>query len=201
MPSARNRRPSSATRRPRPNTGSQRLGKGKLGIVVTASLWLVLIGLFFYQASDQPAWLSGFLGFGTEHDRLAGTASVIDGDTIEIHGQRIRLFGIDAPESDQMCNANGQRYRCGQKAALALADFIGRQIAHRDQRDTDQYGRAVAICSVAGQDLGGWLVSHGHALAYRRYSQRYVATEKAAAAARQGIWAGKFQPPWEWRHR
>ena len=45
---------------------------------------------------------------------IAGRASVLDGDTIEIRGERIRLFGIDAPESRQMCaNANGQSYRCG----------------------------------------------------------------------------------------
>jgi endonuclease YncB( thermonuclease family) len=192
-------RPHRVTRRPPSITSSQRrVRKRRLGVAVTASLWVVLIGLFYYQSADKPDWLSWF---GAEHDRLAGTASVIDGDTIEVHGRRIRLFGIDAPESDQMCTASGQRYRCGQRAALALADFIGRQPVSCDQRDTDQYGRAVAICSVAGQDLGAWLVSHGYALAYRRYSQRYVPTEEAAAAARHGLWAGEFQPPWEWRHR
>jgi endonuclease YncB( thermonuclease family) len=56
---------------------------------------------------------------------LVGRASVIDGDTIEIHGQRIRLHGIDAPESRQLCEKNGQEYRCGQQASLALADMVG----------------------------------------------------------------------------
>jgi endonuclease YncB( thermonuclease family) len=57
---------------------------------------------------------------------ITGTASVIDGDTIDIHGQRIRLHGIDAPESRQTCVADGEVWRCGQQAALALFDFIGR---------------------------------------------------------------------------
>jgi endonuclease YncB( thermonuclease family) len=58
---------------------------------------------------------------------LTGRASVVDGDTLEIHGQRIGLFGIDAPESRQTCEADGQTYRCGEQAALALVDRIGQQ--------------------------------------------------------------------------
>ena len=54
---------------------------------------------------------------------------MIDGDTIEIHGQRIRFLGIDAPESHQTCEADQQTYRCGQQAALALANRIRQQMA------------------------------------------------------------------------
>src|SRR6185295_14474596 len=77
---------------------------------------------------------------------LTGQASVIDGDTIEIHDQRIRLFGIDAPESRQTCEAAGQTYRCGQQAVLALADRIGQRIVVCEGRDVDRYGRIVAVC-------------------------------------------------------
>ena len=124
---------------------------------------------------------------------------MIDGDTIEIHGQRVRLFGIDAPESRQTCEADRQIYRCGQKAALALADRIGQQTVACQQRDIDRYGRIVAICSASGEDLNAWLVSQGWALAYRHYSTAYVGDEDAARTAPLGIWSGTFTAPWDWR--
>ena len=102
---------------------------------------------------------------------LVGRASIVDGDTIEIRGERIRLFGIDAPESGQMCaNANGQSYRCGQKAALVLDARIGEGVVTCERKDTDRYGRVVALCRVFGEDLSAWMVGLGWALAYRTYT-------------------------------
>jgi endonuclease YncB( thermonuclease family) len=134
--------------------------------------------------------------------KIAGVASVIDGDTIEIHGQRIRLHGIDAPESRQTClDAGGRTWRCGQQAALALQDLIGRRTVSCDERDVDRYGRIVGRCLLGDIDINEWLVSQGLALAYRHYSMDYVAAEDEARAADRGMWAGKFEPPWDWRHR
>jgi endonuclease YncB( thermonuclease family) len=131
---------------------------------------------------------------------LTGRASVIDGDTIEIHGARVRLHGIDAPESNQVCtDAAGAAYRCGQRAALALADRVGSAPVSCDAKDKDRYGRIVAVCSLDGIDLNSWLVREGLAIAYRKYSTDYVREEEAARAAKLGLWAGKFQAPWDFR--
>ncbi len=126
---------------------------------------------------------------------ITGRASVIDGDTLEIHEQRIRMHGIDAPESRQDCKADGKTYRCGQKAALALSDKIGQQTVTCEQHDTDRYGRAVAVCRVGAEDLGAWMVLEGWAIAYRKYSSNYVWAEDAAKEGRKGLWAMQFEQP------
>lgn len=131
---------------------------------------------------------------------IIGRASVTDGDTVVIHGTRIRLFGIDAPESAQVCeDASGKEYRCGQVAALALSDRIGEAPISCEPRDTDRYGRTVAICRKGPEDLNAWMVAQGHALAFRRYSSDYAGQEAQARAAKRGIWAGTFEDPAGWR--
>ncbi|TXN22383.1 thermonuclease family protein [Methylobacterium sp. WL19] len=131
---------------------------------------------------------------------ITGRASVVDGDTLDIGGTRIRLHGIDAPESGQLCQDRaGKAFRCGQAAALALADRIGSTPVSCDPRDTDKYGRTVAVCRKGTEDLNGWLVAQGHAVAYRRYSEDYVPAENTAKAEKLGIWAGSFTMPGDWR--
>lgn len=135
---------------------------------------------------------------------LVGIPSVVDGDTIEIHGQRIRLNGMDAPESAQICAiASGKKYRCGQQASLVLADFLD---AHRPTScigvDRDRYRRMVAVCTAAGVDIGEWMVRQGYALDWPKYSAGfYVGAEQEARTAKRGLWAGSFDKPWNWRRQ
>ncbi len=130
---------------------------------------------------------------------VTGTASVIDGDTIEVHAQRIRLHGLDARESRQRCRRDGKPWQCGKDAANALADKIDRRPVTCEDLGRDRYERIIGRCTVAGEDMGAWMVSEGLALAYRRYSLDYVDEEADAQAARRGLWAGEFMKPWEWR--
>src|SRR6478672_5992917 len=110
---------------------------------------------------------------------LTGQASVIDGDTLEIHGTRIRLWGIDAPESTQLCRGDDSlQYRCGARAANDLDAFIARRPVNCMPMNLDQYGRTVATCSAGGADLGEWLVRNGFALDWPQYSKgRYEAAQ------------------------
>src|ERR1700674_3921046 len=125
-------------------------------------------------------------------DNLAGQASVIDGDTLEIHGTRIRLWGIDAPESSQLCRGDDSlQYRCGAKAANDLDAFIARRPVSCLPISLDRYGRTVATCSVGDVDLGDWLVRNGLALDWPQYSKRkYDEAQREAEQAGRGMWAG-----------
>lgn len=133
------------------------------------------------------------------HADVSGRAVVIDGDTIEVRGSRVRLHGIDAPESAQTCLDNGKLWLCGQRASRALADRLAGRSVDCKETAEDRYGRIVAVCRLGGGDLNAWLVAEGWALAYRRYSSAYVGEEASAKAARRGIWRGDFVAPWDWR--
>ena len=131
---------------------------------------------------------------------LQGRASVIDGDTIEIHGTRIRLHGVDAPEAAQTCtDGNNRSIRCGTLAARALADKIGSAPLSCVPLDRDVYGRTVARCMAGTENINAWLVENGWAVAYRSYSSDYIPHELRARAARRGVWRGSFVPPAEYR--
>jgi endonuclease YncB( thermonuclease family) len=141
-----------------------------------------------------------FLPLPISSQTITGVASVRDGDSLEIRGTRVRLHGIDAPESRQLSTRpSGQQWRCGQQAALALSDRIGRRSVSCVTRDTDRYGRTIAVCSQNGVDLNRWMVREGWAVAYRRYSRDYVADEAGARSAGRNIWSGSFVMPWDWR--
>jgi len=122
-----------------------------------------------------------------QNNEITGIASVIDGDTLEIHGRRIRLDGIDAPERGARCG----RANIHQESANALADRIaGRTIQCAITGAPDRYGRVIARCGAGGEDLNTWLVRQGWARDWPRYSDgAYAAAEAEARQAQRGVWA------------
>jgi endonuclease YncB( thermonuclease family) len=133
---------------------------------------------------------------------LAGIPGIVDGDTLTIGTTKIRLEGIDAPETDQFClNATGVRWTCGIEARDQLVVHVaGREISCSSS-GIDVYKRTLATCKLAGEDLNGWMVKEGWALAYVRYSSRYIQDEEDARTHQRGLWQGAFIAPWDWRHR
>jgi endonuclease YncB( thermonuclease family) len=138
-------------------------------------------------------------------ETIAGRATVIDGDTLEIHGERIRILDIDAPESAQYCFKSSAdletgAWPCGRQAALALSDWIGQRTVTCDPTKKDRYQRWLARCAVAGQDMAEWLASSGWAVPYRDCKCEEIrALSKDAEMRNAGIWGGEFIMPWEWR--
>ncbi|MBH63687.1 MAG: succinoglycan biosynthesis protein [Alphaproteobacteria bacterium] len=132
-------------------------------------------------------------------DQYSGIARVIDGDTIEVSGQRIRLQGIDAPEHKQICKRDGVDWRCGREATRALNDKIDQKPVRCVEQDRDRFRRIIAKCYVEDTDISEWLVHNGWALAYVEYSHDYIRAERFASLERLGIWASEFVMPWEWR--
>lgn len=129
---------------------------------------------------------------------IAGRASVIDGDTIDIQGIRIRFDGIDAPESSQKClNSASEPYRCGKVSSEALDMFLAQSRPISCKKTGRDRNRIVAICHRAdGTDVNRWLVRNGYALDWPKYSKgRYSAEQRKAAASKAGIWSGHFDWP------
>jgi endonuclease YncB( thermonuclease family) len=131
---------------------------------------------------------------------VKGPARVVDGDTLVVGGEKVRLHGIDAPELDQPCARNGAPWRCGEWARSQLADRVeGREVAC-EASERDRYDRLVATCRIGQTDIGRSLVRDGAAFAYRRYSTAYSSDEAEAKRKGRGLWSGEVGLPETFRH-
>lgn len=137
------------------------------------------------------AWNLG----GFEPVAMTGAARVIDGDTLEIEGQRIRLLGIDAPERSQLCRRAGADWPCGIAASSALSTLIAKGGVTCDMDGRDKYGRALGQCRANDVDLNARMVESGLALG----TGGYFREEWSARQARKGMWSGSFERPSDWR--
>ncbi len=139
---------------------------------------------------------------------IFGKAKVIDGDTIKIKSKKIRLFGIDAPEQKQKCKKirfgffifNFQKeYKCGFDATNFLKTKIQNKNIKCIINSKDRYKRLISICYKDKIDINSWMVKNGQAIAYRKYSKKYILDEEYAQKEKLGIWQGSFMRPEKWR--
>lgn len=131
---------------------------------------------------------------------IVGTVRVIDADTLDVAGTRVRLHAIDAPEQEQSCvTEQGATFGCGAWATAQVTERFAGLTARCKSRDIDQYGRTVATCFVGGEDMGQVIVSSGWAFAYRRYGMDYDLDEKSAFVADRGLHGWRVQSPAQFR--
>ena len=143
--------------------------------------------------------LAALCGKGAVRADVIGEALVLDGDTLQVATERIRLHGIDAPETNQVCGAGPAAWPCGRMAADGLVAAIESQPVRCIGNKRDRYGRLLAVCHAGPVDLNAAMVRAGWALAYRRYAKDYVPQEIEARAESLGLWRGSFDAPWDWR--
>jgi len=164
----------------------------------TAGLF-AFAGLIIAAAFLSPSWH----GMPDFRPASSARASVIDGDTLRVGGERIRLLGIDAPELSQTCRDEaGREWLCGREARDRLNALVGQGEVNCATNSLDRYGRALATCSAGPvADIGASLVREGYAIDYGRGPINYRSAEAEARAARRGIWRGEFERPQDWRER
>ena len=132
-------------------------------------------------------------------ESIKGRARIIDGDTIHIGKNKIRLYGIDAPEINQTCTINKIIWECGLESSQALGSIILEEEVRCEIVDIDRYKRFVAKCIVNNINLNQYMVQNGWAIAYRYYSNDFINDEEIAEKNKAGIWQGKFQNPYLYR--
>jgi endonuclease YncB( thermonuclease family) len=121
---------------------------------------------------------------------------VVDGDSLEIDGRRIRLEGIDAPEYGQMCfDGLGNEYDCGAESTNYLKMLIKNRYVNCDFLRKDTYSRDLSICYADGVNLNKAMVLSGWAVSYNYGSEGFRNEEKQAKEAQRGMWRGKFMKP------
>lgn len=143
--------------------------------------------------------LAALMAVPAKANILTGPATVIDGDTIEMTGARIRLLGIDAPESAQQCTRGGQAWRCGQDAAANLSEIVAGGPLQCTAEGTDTYGRTLATCHNAVFDIGREMVRRGMAIPSGDAPFDYAEARDIARQLQFGMWAGEFEEPAAWR--
>jgi len=174
-----------------------------LGAVALLAVCLAVAAPPAWRDAAADLWTAPAAASPTTSDAttgLTGPARVIDGDTLEINGERVRLHGVDAFERNQTCGAGASTWYCGLAGTDALTRRLDGRTVSCEPLDTDRYGRTVARCRTGGEDIGAWMVERGMALAYREYSLDYVEAEDRARAARLGVWRNTaFTAPQDWR--
>ncbi|MBF0135809.1 MAG: thermonuclease family protein [Magnetococcales bacterium] len=160
-------------------------------------IWILpVLALSFFPATGASEPQTSF--------PIVGTATVLDGDTLLVNGQKIRLHGVDAWEHGQTCpDEAGKPLPCGDMATSFLKKMVAGVPLYCLPLLRDKYRRHVGHCLLLGRDLGWILVEQGWGVAYTRYDDYYRQPELQAKNQHLGGWQGfpRYEPipPEKWR--
>lgn len=161
----------------------RRFRSRRYALTFVISLVLSMVAAVFSYFHDTP-----------EGGVLKGPFRVVDGDTLTLPGQRLRLAGIDAPEKAQRCGEGESTWPCGTAATVALRERVGPGTVCEGTR-RDRYRRLLVRCTGPQGDIAADMARQGYAVSYGKYQHE----EREARAARRGLWAGPFERPADWR--
>lgn len=138
--------------------------------------------------------------FHIAHAGMKGKPVIVDGDTIIIDNNAIRLEGIDAPEAGQKCNkASRRKWSCGKEAVKVITNIIDGKTVRFKSVGTDDFNRTIATCYVGDTNINATMVRLGYAWAFRKYSTNYIEDEEFAKKQNKGIWQAKTETAWDYR--
>lgn len=163
-----------------------------LGVGILAGMTVIIALAIVSKKREQESSIG-------EDAQPAQVVKVIDGDTIELNSEKIRLYGIDAPEKGQPCKKNNAPYDCGNASKEHLKFLLTGLKVNCEKKDKDKWGRHVAVCSADGEDISRLMVRHGWAIAYKEYSTAYIEDQNFAELNKLGMWSKEFLIPSEWR--
>ncbi|MDC3016664.1 thermonuclease family protein [Candidatus Pelagibacter sp.] len=168
----------------------------KTNLFLTINIFLIFFFLTYNHVKSEEVKI------------ISGLAKVTDGDTIRIDEKKIRFFGIDAPEKKQQCKKTwlsisfisfSKDYPCGQISTEKLKKKINNKFLICKWTNKDKYKRYIAECFKDKTNLNAWMVRNGYAVAYRKYSKKFVSQEISAKKDKIGLWSGTFMMPWDYR--
>ncbi|ATR19792.1 Hypothetical protein HVPorG_02459 [Roseomonas mucosa] len=186
------------------------LGLAALLLLAAGGAYLYAVGGAGLAGHLRPV-LAGLPGLGSGAAPPAATPPegpiqadpaeihVVDGETLRLQGQVVRLEGLQAPSRGETCaDTAGQGFDCGVAAADRLAHLVANHALVCELHGQDVFRRPLAICEANGRILNAMLVSSGWALAS---SESFSEAEARARQAGRGLWADGVVPPEEWRDR
>ncbi len=158
------------------------------------------IGGVISSLSGKPAQRQQKAFNPNDYPVVYGPVRVVNGDTLIMYGNYFKLYGIDAPESNQTCaNRSGRSYNCGREAAMWLKSWIGENELECHVIRQNTKGDMEGTCSYGPYDLGAALVNAGWAVANVNVTDIYYPYEMQAQENKRGLWQGQFYMPWDWR--